>query len=145
MPVDALFSLANGAALLAWVALIAGPRHPALLATLRHGVIGALSLLYAVLISVFFFRAEGAGFFSLPEVQAIFTLPEAALAAWVHYLAFDLFVGLWIADQADRRGLNRIVQAPVLVTTFMFGPAGYLLFQALLVWRPVPRFAEARA
>ena len=134
MPVETLFSIANTAALLAWIALIAAPRRPWLIAFLRHGLIGALSLLYAVLAFAFLFRAEGAGFGTLAAVQAIFTVPEAALAGWVHYLAFDLFVGLWIAGQADRRGINRLVQVPVLLTTFLFGPAGYLLFQALLLW-----------
>ena len=50
------------------------------------------------------------------------------VAGWVHYLAFDLFIGTWIAVEADKRGYNRVLQAPMLVATFMFGPLGLLLF-----------------
>jgi hypothetical protein len=50
------------------------------------------------------------------------------VAGWIHYLAFDLFVGTWIASEADRLGWNRVVQAPILIATFMFGPIGLLLF-----------------
>ena len=50
------------------------------------------------------------------------------VAGWVHYLAFDLFIGTWIAVEAVKRGWNRLLQAPILVATFMFGPVGLLLF-----------------
>ncbi|MEQ8208002.1 MAG: DUF4281 domain-containing protein, partial [Woeseia sp.] len=50
------------------------------------------------------------------------------LAGWVHYLAFDLFIGAWIAEKADDIGMSRLVQAPILVATFMFGPIGLALF-----------------
>ena len=93
-----------------------------------------MAVLYSVLITVYFFRVEGGGFSSLAAVQALFTSREVALAGWVHYLTFDLFVGLWIAEKSDSLGIARIVQAPVLVTTFMFGPLGFLMFQAVLAF-----------
>jgi len=82
---------------------------------------------YAVLVLLFFFRVEGGGFGSLLEVRALFASDPALLAGWLHYLAFDLFVGLWIAERADARGLNRFIQAPLLFATFMFGPIGLLM------------------
>ncbi len=132
LPLDALFSLANTAALLAWVALIAMPRWARLRRAIQAVVVLGLCLLYTVLIQVYFFRVPGGGFGTLGAVQQLFTLREVALAGWVHYLAFDLFVGLWIARRADRMGLSRWLQAPVLATTFMFGPIGLLLFSATL-------------
>jgi Domain of unknown function (DUF4281) len=123
----ALFSLANSIALLAWATLILGPRWAALLATIRYGLIGLLCVAYATLVLLFFFRVEGGGFGSLVEVRALFASDPALLAGWLHYLAFDLFVGLWIAERADARGLNRIIQAPLLFATFMFGPIGLLM------------------
>lgn len=142
---DQLFSIANTAALLSWIALIFLPRHPALLAGVRWGVIGALCALYAVLISVWFFRAEGGGYFSLAAVQALFVVPEVALAGWVHYLAFDLFVGLWIATKCDGLGIARLVQAPILLATFMFGPVGLMFFFALRATLRFPRSPEVAA
>jgi hypothetical protein len=128
MSFDAVFGLSNTAAMLGWLGLIFLPRWPALLAGLSWGLVGALSLLYAVLVFVFFFRVEGGGFGSLPAVRALFMSDPVLLAGWVHYLAFDLFVGIWIAREADRIGLSRLLQAPILLATFMFGPLGYLVF-----------------
>jgi Domain of unknown function (DUF4281) len=143
LPVDALFSAANALALVCWVALIVLPRRR-VVAVVRTGALGGLALLYGVLIAVYFFRVDGGGFFSLPAVQLLFTLPEVALAGWVHYLAFDLFVGLWIAETADGIGLPRWFQAPILLATFMFGPIGFLIFQFVRAMnRVMPRAATA--
>lgn len=116
--------------MLGWIALIVLPRWRPLMAALRYGLIGALALAYAALVFVWFFRVEGGGFNSVAEVRALFTSDPVLLAGWLHYLAFDLFVGVWIARRADAIGLSRLLQAPVLVATFMFGPVGLLLFYA---------------
>ena len=97
---------------------------------MRYGIIGSLSFAYAVLVSVYFFQVEGGGYFSLEAVELLFTSREVVLAGWIHYLAFDLFIGIWIALRADALGLSRFFQAPILVATFMFGPFGLLLFYA---------------
>lgn len=123
-----LFSSASSAAMLGWLVLILAPRRPIVMQSLRLGLIGLLSLTYAVLIFVYFFRVEGGGFGSLAEVRTLFLNDGVLVAGWIHYLAFDLFVGTWIALEADRLGWNRVVQAPILVVTFMFGPIGLLLF-----------------
>lgn len=123
-----MFSAASSAAMLGWLVLILSPRWPIVLQSLRLGLIGALSLTYAVLIFVYFFRVEGGGFGSIGEVRALFMSDPVLVAGWIHYLAFDLFVGTWIASEADKLGWNRLLQAPILIATFMFGPTGLLLF-----------------
>lgn len=133
MPLDTLFRIANVAALLCWIALVLLPRWPAVRRTIEVVVVGGLCTLYGVLISVYFFRVEGGGFFSLPAVQRLFESPPVALAGWIHYLAFDLFVGLWIAKSSDEAGLTRWLQTPVLLVTFMFGPLGLLLFVGVVL------------
>ena len=134
MNIDLIFKICNAAALASWVLLVAAPRWKLIPQIIRWGVITLMAVLYSVLIAVYFFRVEGGGFSSLAAVQSLFTSREVALAGWVHYLAFDLFVGLWIAEKSDNLRIARIVQAPVLVTTFMFGPFGFLLFQAVLAF-----------
>ena len=134
MNIDLIFKICNAAALASWVLLVAAPRWKQIPQIIRWGVITLMAVLYSVLIAVYFFRVEGGGFSSLAAVQALFTSREVALAGWVHYLAFDLFVGLWIAEKSDSLRIARIAQAPVLVTTFMFGPLGFLLFQAVLAF-----------
>lgn len=129
MDFDAGFAAASQAAMLGWLALILLPRWRPLVAALRYGLIGLLSLGYAALIFAFFFRVEG-GFGGVAEVRALFQSDPVLLAGWLHYLAFDLFVGIWIALRADAIGLARLLQAPILVATFMFGPVGLLIFYA---------------
>lgn len=131
---DLIFRMCSVAALASWVMLIAAPRWKLLPQIIRWGVLTLMAVLYSVLIAVYFFRVEGGGFSSLAALQALFTSREVALAGWVHYLAFDLFVGLWIAEKSDDFGIARIVQAPVLVITFMFGPLGFLMFQTVLAF-----------
>ena len=128
MTFEQIFSLTSTAAMVGWLCLVLLPRYPLLISALRNGLIGALSLTYAVLIMLYFFRVEGGGFGSIAEVRALFMSDGGLLAGWVHYLAFDLFVGLWIAQEADRIGTSRLLQAPVLIATFMFGPIGLLIF-----------------
>lgn len=128
MSAATVFSLASSTAMAGWLLLIFAPRWGALIAFIRFGLIGVLSLTYAVLILVYFFRVEGGGFGSIAEVRALFMSDPVLVAGWVHYLAFDLFIGTWIAVEADKRGYNRLLQAPMLVATFMFGPLGLLLF-----------------
>lgn len=128
MSFEQLFSSASTLAMLGWVILIFLPRRwkwvnfiPAMVIPL------VLSLVYSILITRYFFSAEG-GFDTLANVQQLFTFPAAALAGWVHFLAFDLYVGGIVARQADELGLSRLIQAPILLSTFMFGPFGFLLF-----------------
>jgi Domain of unknown function (DUF4281) len=128
LPLEVIFSLANSTALLSWCVLILLPRTPTVRRLVQVLAVGGLCLAYAVLIQLYFFSVPGGGFGTLAAVQRLFEAPEVALAGWIHYLAFDLFVGLWMAQRADAMGLSRWLQAPVLVVTFMFGPIGLLLF-----------------
>ena len=130
MNFDQAFQIASTAAVAGWLGLILLPRWPAVIAVLRYGIVGALSIAYTVLIMLFFFRVEGGGFDSIAEVRALFLSDGGLLAGWLHYLAFDLFVGIWIAREADRLGMGRLLQAPTLLATFMFGPVGLLMYFA---------------
>jgi len=51
-------------------------------------------------------------------------------AGWIHYLAFDLMVGLFIVTDAARLGIAHWWLLPALFLTLMFGPAGLLLYFA---------------
>ena len=123
--------------MIGWLILIFAPRRlPYGLGTLivalpRFIIPFGISLLYAGFAMTYFFSVEGGGFGSLDEVAVLLGKPEMLLAGWVHYLAFDLFIGGWIAVEADKIGLNRVVQAPILVATFMLGPIGLAIFLAI--------------
>ena len=126
---DQWFGYAGQAAMLGWVILIFLPRRwPILTMIPRYIIPLALSLLYSGLAMAHLFTVEGGGFGSLDQVAALMGKREMLLAGWVHYLAFDLFIGGWIAIEADRIGINRVIQAPILLATFMAGPLGLATF-----------------
>jgi hypothetical protein len=132
-----LFSIANPVALLGWLVLIAGiiTNRP----LLRDRIAGtyiplALAVAYTLLILIFWWGTEG-GFDTLANVQKLFASPWAALAGWVHYLAYDLFIGALVSRQIMERGISRLVLIPVLPLAFLFGPIGFLLAQTLILSR----------
>lgn len=134
---SALFNAVNLLAMIAWVALILLPRWPALLSGLLYAGVGLLCLIYAVsligLLSGLIPNPGGGGadFSTIAGVRAIFASDAGVAIGWTHYLAFDLFVGLWIARDGDAKGISRFIQAPVLLATFIAGPLGLLIWLAL--------------
>lgn len=83
---------------------------------------------------------SGGGFGSIEEVRLLFANDSALAAGWLHYLAFDLFVGAWIARDGMARGVPALLVMPCLPLTLMFGPAGLLLYLALrLPFRTAPQ------
>lgn len=88
-----------------------------------------LSTAYVGLILSFWSGAEG-GFGELPAVMRLFDQPEIVLAGWIHYLAFDLFIGAWEVRTARAEAIPFWIVLPCLALTFLFGPAGLLLFFA---------------
>jgi hypothetical protein len=128
---DTLFQLSGPLAMAGWLALAASPFAPRLTQLLASLVIPVmLSLGYAALILAHWSGAEG-GFNSLPDVMLLFTNPAVALAGWLHYLAFDLFVGAWEVRTARNATIPHLLVLPCLVLTFLFGPIGLLAFLGL--------------
>ena len=133
---DLLFQISNVIALLGWIGLTFAPRFPAAAQRLAGLIIPmAFGILYAIVMTIYFPLAKG-GFSSLPDVMALFTSREIALAGWLHYLAFDLLIGAWITRTAASEGMCHLFVLPCLALTFLFGPVGFLAFHAL---RLIPR------
>jgi hypothetical protein len=130
---DRVFSLASGLALMGWLALAVSPAQVRW-APLARRVAGRwlpalLALIYLAML-IAHWRGEG-GFGSLAEVQVLFNVPGALVAGWVHYLAFDLFVGGWISARAAESRISHLVLLPVLLLTFLAGPVGWLAFSLI--------------
>jgi hypothetical protein len=139
MTPETLFMIANPLALMGWLALAVAPLAPRAIDLFAGWVLpGLLSLGYAVLMLVHFADAPG-GFQTLAAVQALFTDADVALAGWMHYLAFDLFIGAWILRDARRAGFAHWVVLPILPFVFLVGPAGFVAYLTLkLLRRGIP-------
>jgi len=125
MSADVLFIAVNAAVIPAWLLLIAAPRWSGT-PRLAGGVMPALLALVYILLIV---TGHGHGdFLSLAGIRRLFEAPLFLLAGWVHYLAFDVFIGTWEVQDAQRRGVPHGLVIPCLLLTLMFGPAGLLLY-----------------
>lgn len=66
-----------------------------------------------------------------PELSVIATMlnsPSGATVAWIHFLAFDLFVGRWQYHDALQHQIPAWLVRITLICTFMAGPFGLLLY-----------------
>ena len=131
MTPDHIFSIANFGTLCAWILLAALPGRKWVASVIAGVAVPAvLAAAYTAVILAKFHGAEG-GFSSLAEVARLFGDPWLLLAGWLHYLAFDLLVGTWEARDARQHGVPHLLLVPCLIFTFLFGPAGWLLYLAV--------------
>ncbi len=129
MTPEQLFSFVNVSVLPGWLMLIALPRWQWTRRLVPVVFAVPLALVYLWLLAS---NAGGeGGFGSLAGVEALFRNPRVLLGGWIHYLAFDLFVGAWEVRDAQRLGIPHAAVIPCLLLTFMLGPIGLLLYWVL--------------
>ncbi len=134
MNLEMVFSVAGMLAMAGWMMLLLSPFAPDLANKIAGWIIPlVLSVGYVVLAVFYSSWGEEGGYGSLAEVAKLFSNQHALLAGWIHYLAFDLLIGAWICRVARREAIRFWWVVPCLLLTFLFGPAGFLLF-ALLRW-----------
>ena len=128
------FGLANNFGLLAWAALalslFVAPARRFVWPATQFVIPAAWAILYVILLAQGLPAAEG-GFDSIEGVRGLFADDSALTAGWLHYLAFDLFVGTWIARDSVERRIHGLLVLPCLVLTLLFGPGGFLLYLLL--------------
>ena len=127
-----VFSIASVIAMPMWVLMLFFSKWKGTQFLIDFKVIPlALAFIYVIYV----FQAIQIGgmmdFGSLTSVMTLFTEENAVLAGWVHYLAFDLLVGMWMLDQNKKLRINQLLMAPCLFLTFMLGPVGFLLFMII--------------
>ncbi|HEX8286113.1 MAG TPA: ABA4-like family protein [Pyrinomonadaceae bacterium] len=131
MSPEQIFSLCGALVLPGWLLLVLLPRwRPSARLVCPVVIPLLLALVYLWLVATTFGRTEG-GFGSLAKVSQLFQNRWVLLAGWIHYLAFDLFVGAWEVRDAQRVGVHHLLVVPCLLLTFLFGPVGLLLYFAL--------------
>ena len=130
MTAENVFSICNMLALAGWLVLIFAGKNAK--ARLIPGVILPLSIavVYAVLLAAHGGESKGS-FGTLAGVTALFSNQWLLLAGWIHYLAFDLFIGAWQVRDAQANAIPHLLIIPCLLLTFLFGPVGLLPYFAI--------------
>lgn len=127
--IDLAFTIANLAVMPFWAMLIFLPRARITRRVAQDGtVIIALGALYTGLMVWVMSDGPPMSFASLADLSAGFSDPRVMLLGWVHYLAFDLFVGMWIARDARRFRIRHLAVIVCLLLTLMAGPLGAMAY-----------------
>lgn len=130
MTPETIFSLSSLLVMPFWLLLIFLPRWRVterLLAGPWTAVPAAL--LYAGLVLPRFLTIFTA--VSNPTLAGITTLlgdPSGATIAWVHFLAFDLFVARWVYLDGRSHNISAWFISPILLMVLLLGPVGFLLY-----------------
>lgn len=134
---DLIFTITNNYALLMWLILAFAPRRTPVMTAIFYGGVGLLAGAYVVIVIPMMTGMIDGGSGGIPDfstlagVQQLLSSPGGATIGWIHYLAFDLFVGLWVARNADKYGFARWLQVPILFFVLMLGPLGLVLYLLL--------------
>ncbi len=133
MSIATVFSLSSFLVLPLWILLIALPGWKVTYRVMQSPLVClAPALLYLILV----LPELGLLLPALlnPELAGMASLmgtPNGVTIVWVHFLAFDLFVGRWIYLDSRRRGVNSLIISPLLFLTLMTGPLGFCLYLGL--------------
>lgn len=130
-----LFQIA-GLAAPAWLLLIFLPTWRGTRWLARTAVFPVILCLTYVVGIVGIIGTSGFGFMrdfgNAAGVTRLLAQQDIALVAWIHILAFDQLVGIFIyRDNMERRFVPLPIQSVVLFLTFMLGPLGYLIYHLL--------------
>lgn len=74
-------------------------------------------------------------FRDLASVMELFTDEKKVLAGWTHFLAFDLFLGMWMVEKNDSLKIHPVLMTPILISTLMFGPLGFICFMSIKMYK----------
>ena len=132
-----LFNLCNGLILVAWGILFFFPKQKigrVLIAFPWVPLFLSTFYLYFIVISGGLLEAD---FSSLEGIVTLFkkATPASAAAGWLHYLAFDFWVGVWIIKHSNKRGISQMWILLPLLFTFMLGPVGIMTYSLVLLIR----------
>ena len=94
MSPDSLFNIANAVSLIGWIVLALAPLRRRAAMGAARGVAVGLAVTYTILlVQAVADGGPGGDLTTLSGLTEGFSRPEAVLVGWVHYLAFDLWVG----------------------------------------------------
>ena len=61
--------------------------------------------------------------------------PRGVAAGWLHYLAFDFWVGCWILRDSQKKGIKHTFIIFPMLFTFMLGPVGVIIYTLVLAFQ----------
>ena len=59
--------------------------------------------------------------------------PRGVAAGWLHYLAFDFWVGCWMLKNSQEKRVKHVWIILPLICTFVLGPLGIIIYTLVLL------------
>ena len=129
MDPDTIFKVTCILAAIGWVILLfVSPYWAGYDKFLTGVVIALLALTYTLLNFTNFDPDILSKFSTLDGIQSLFQNKALLLAAWEHFMTFDLLVAVWIKKNSVKLGIRHWMIIPALIFTCMLGPLGYLIY-----------------
>ena len=132
---EIIFNIFNSGILLFWILLLVFPKKG-----FTQNVIAFpwVPLVFAMGYAYFLSTTTGsfsADFSSLSSLTEMFqnSNPRGVAAGWLHYLAFDFWVGCWMLKNSQEKGVKHLWMIMPLIFTFMLGPVGIILYALVLL------------
>lgn len=128
MTPETIFSIANAAVLPGWLLLVVFPNNKFTTTWIAGRALPLLLAVSYLAVMITHGRDAQGSFQTLDGVIQLFSSRWLVLAGWMHYLAFDLFIGAWETRDAARHKISRWLLLPCQFLTFMLGPIGLLTY-----------------
>lgn len=124
-----IFPIGGLSAMPMWALMILFPKWKVTRFLIDYKVVPIfIAIIYAVYIGLSISGGGSMDFGSFESVKELFTKDNAILAGWMHYICFDLLIGMWMVNQNRDLKIHQLLMAPCLFFTFMLGPIGFLFF-----------------
>lgn len=132
---ETIFNIFNSGILLFWMLLLFFPKQ-----SITQKVIAYPWVPLVIAFGYIYFMGMTSGTFSadftsLNGLTKIFqnANPQGVAAGWLHYLAFDFWVGCWMLKNSQEKGVKHLWMLVPMLFTFMLGPVGIIIYTLVLL------------
>lgn len=137
MTYDIIFNIYNSGILIFWLFLLVFPKSKLTQKMTEFPwipLVIAFGYIFFLVTSDSIFSVD---FSSLSGLTEMFqnSNPRGVAAGWLHYLAFDFWVGCWILRDSQKKGVKHAFIIFPMLFTFMLGPVGVIIYTLVLLFQ----------
>lgn len=132
---ETIFNIFNSGILLFWMLILFFPKQ-----SITQKVIAYPWVPLVIAFGYIYFMGMTSGTFSadftsLNGLTKMFqnANPQGVAAGWLHYLAFDFWVGCWMLKNSQEKGVKHLWMLVPMLFTFMLGPVGIIIYTLVLL------------